>query len=497
MAVVNKIDLSRQVEIKYLTEGELNDVLNLNESTLFKDINGELFEATKVGENNIDITGIGGNSIRNLPIPPYPTVFPLTNQAYALGAVRDGSNFTLAWVLVTTLQNYNDESGTGTTTGTTYSIVSNSPVCLVDFNGSLVGNGRITIYNYTGLNLQYSIDNGLNYTTLSTVITKVFENLDDGIYDVIIRDENLVIVHTETITLLPIPVSTIISTENAATMTAPTQTQLLKISDIIDGYGTIRVSVTDAEPDSFYRFSIDNVNFTSLSSVKNADFTVVNPQNYTGYVKKYRPVVLELTDLIIDGDSNDITDYSFAIWDTGTLSLNYLSINGSPYYNTVLPASYLQYANKTIYLREDNELCVYTKNITISPNTANYTSNQVTVDYALFYRDLLPASEMDHPNTSFAQGGLISFGFSYLWGLENILGMKINWVNVTQTLNGVLDLTISHVTLPPPSALIAFDVDSTLFTNGLPAPDELQLEIEIETIDNTLLVTNTIYITLT
>lgn len=101
MGNITKISVSRQSKLRELTLTEIEDIIEENETLLYKRIDGSLGMVTKIGGTIIDINP-GGDVIKNLPIPELPTVFPDPNKAYALSVVRDGQNFKIVWALVDT-----------------------------------------------------------------------------------------------------------------------------------------------------------------------------------------------------------------------------------------------------------------------------------------------------------------------------------------------------------------------------------------------------------
>jgi len=114
MGNITKINASRQSRLSQLPLNEIVNFIDEGDTILYRRENGSLGMATKNGGLIEDINP-GGDVIKNLPIPNLPTdnldnpIFPGTEQAYALCAVRDGQEFKMVWALVDTSPiDYND-----------------------------------------------------------------------------------------------------------------------------------------------------------------------------------------------------------------------------------------------------------------------------------------------------------------------------------------------------------------------------------------------------
>jgi hypothetical protein len=101
-----RIDLSRQAELKTLTNLELSDIEE-GKTVLYKKPDGSLGVASK--ESGTIYTGYtGGDVVRGLPIPEFPVSFPGSNKAHVLAMVQFGSDPIIRWVLVDTDGDFNE-----------------------------------------------------------------------------------------------------------------------------------------------------------------------------------------------------------------------------------------------------------------------------------------------------------------------------------------------------------------------------------------------------
>jgi hypothetical protein len=102
-----RIDLSRQAELKTLTNAELSDNIEEGKTILYKREDGSLGIATNDG-GNIYTGYTGGDVVRGLEIPDFPASFPGSNKAHVLAMVRFGTVPVVKWVLVDTDGDFNE-----------------------------------------------------------------------------------------------------------------------------------------------------------------------------------------------------------------------------------------------------------------------------------------------------------------------------------------------------------------------------------------------------
>lgn len=369
-----KIDLSRQSEIKIISDVDLLSVIEDGETILYQNDNNELCHAKRVNDD-ITITVISDTTLLNKTIPPLPTTNPSDNQAFVLGLIQNGEALDFQWVLSNTLLNYNDPTGTGTTEGLTFLVQTTQPTGLILSDESLVSNGVIKIFNYAKQSVKYSIDNGLIFTT-PTTNNIIYENLSSDVYNIQIMNDNENIIFTQEITLNALPVGVIsfeLSNETATSFNA----FLSKDSDIINGEPTnLTLTINDAQANSAYQYSIDGVNYSTITTNKTFQFQINSAGNYTAYVRKYQVKYINILGLTINGNQELLDNYSFS-----NDLVTFIPINDSTYTNTVLPTQYVVQNARLIYLKDNNNV-VFSDIVTIAPNLYNLitvTSNQINV----------------------------------------------------------------------------------------------------------------------
>jgi hypothetical protein len=101
-----RIDLSRQAELKTLTNDELSDIEE-GKTILYKREDGSLGIASNDG-GTIYTGYTGGDVVQGLTIPDFPGSFPGANKAHVLSMVQYGLTPIIKWVLVDTDGDFNE-----------------------------------------------------------------------------------------------------------------------------------------------------------------------------------------------------------------------------------------------------------------------------------------------------------------------------------------------------------------------------------------------------
>jgi hypothetical protein len=206
MSKNTKIFFTEQAKLSQLTLNQLNTLLLNGESTIYVDSDNIL----RIAEKNNNITtqkNAVGDTIKSTNVGDLPIKFPPPDTGYSLMAVRDGSNYKLIWGWMNTIGDYNVITG-----NTTYTIVTTNPTSQI-FNTNTPGNysfnGDISItVNGDGAFVakKYSIDGGSTFSALNSTPNFFYQELGSisgETYNLVIKDEAEVVIHTETINLLP------------------------------------------------------------------------------------------------------------------------------------------------------------------------------------------------------------------------------------------------------------------------------------------------------
>ena len=353
-----KVDLSRQSKLKNLSVAQLSNILNDGESILHLGDTGKLTIASMSG-STVTEEKVDSGEINLVPIPAFPSVFPGANEAYALCAVQSGTGFTLAWALVNTLFDYNDPSGTGTTTGVTYSVQIINPTCHKVVSGNLLPNGQITVSSYSNVSRSYTKDGGSTWSAYTTSPQYTFSNLGDTgttQYNIAVKDAGDNILYSGTTINMAGTTPYSVSSSYSKDDNDPFQVYFIKVSDSTVGQdnGVAYAKLSDSQSGSgvLYSYGLNDANYTDLTSSTTYTFTGLTSGTHNVYVRKYVYSFIVVNNITWNGISYDITSFEYST--SGLLSFN--SLLSSP---AIFTYSGDQTGDKTIYFKAPDG-CIYT-----------------------------------------------------------------------------------------------------------------------------------------
>lgn len=477
--MISKIDLSKQVKVTKLTPQELDLVLLNDETIIYQNSYDEIIMANKVN-NVIDEKTIYPIKINGLSVPSLPTSPPAYGQAYVLGLVQYGTGFTYEWVTTPTVFNYNNPSGTGVTSGSTFSVTVTQPTGQIFINNTLVANGIVQINTLSSLSKSFSIDNGVNWSPYTTSPNYTFNYIGSTVtevLDILIKDSLNNILYQTTTTVNPIP-TYYFNINDGNGILVPTlelsSSFTISATKINDSYygnesGKVRVDVNDTQNNVLYAYAVGSVFgdpeswfYTNPTSSKSYTFEDLPAGTHVFAVKKYRRNFVTITEAVIDGVTETITSsWSYSIDD----AVSFLPAS-TP---TIIFYSPDVYGDKSIYLKNNSNF-IYSTETTIQqqlPSGSELKTASAVIASVSSYAYLTPSGALDTPYDIAPSATGITFSCFYApTDYPTGTTMNIQYENLTNNNKGI---TIGYLT----------NVGMGVFTGDIVIYDEFILEPEV------------------